>query len=443
MLLLTASRRLAPPVFSAAHPLCRSHSSTSASSVPRPPRRAKPASSASPAVSPPESSPEPSEWARLSQLRRESRDQATDWGSDLPRWAIKAVLAKEKRKATPKMATPKMAASNLPVSNPNASPGERDKAPGDAAYRQAMPFDKGRPEAAPRRREAERDEPGQEGHRPKRRRHPKQPPRHQVDLSEIEQPYAVALETDKPHRDAISSLRRQYFPPERLKVDAHLTIFHALPGDRLQDIRNVLTRVAGTIRREGPGSMRKLRNLMHGKAAKQQARPLGKKAVEAQARADGRFNLHIRPRGDSVSGSSTALMLQLSKPDTLQQIRRQMQHALQHLGVPLTSQDLNEHWGPHYTIGNYFQSPEAREAAARDAEVALRTPGLSSVRHGKAHGLVLWRYVNKGCDKGQWVDPERFLFYTPGEGEDGEESPPLAKEDVRPVSDPGLDDGAR
>lgn len=33
----------------------------------------------------------------------------------------------------------------------------------------------------------------------------------------------------------MTSLRKQYFPPRLNKLDAHLTLFHALPGTHLQD----------------------------------------------------------------------------------------------------------------------------------------------------------------------------------------------------------------
>jgi 2'-5' RNA ligase len=39
-------------------------------------------------------------------------------------------------------------------------------------------------------------------------------------------------------------LRGAHFPPERLVVGAHVTLFHALPGERLEQVREDLARAA-------------------------------------------------------------------------------------------------------------------------------------------------------------------------------------------------------
>ncbi|WP_155547032.1 2'-5' RNA ligase family protein [Amycolatopsis camponoti] len=45
-------------------------------------------------------------------------------------------------------------------------------------------------------------------------------------------PLVVTLAVDERAQAAWNALRRRWFPPERLVVDAHLTLFHALPGER-------------------------------------------------------------------------------------------------------------------------------------------------------------------------------------------------------------------
>ena len=45
------------------------------------------------------------------------------------------------------------------------------------------------------------------------------------------------------HRWA-TGLRTQYFPPERNYLEAHVTLFHALPGQCLPEFRTVLKRIA-------------------------------------------------------------------------------------------------------------------------------------------------------------------------------------------------------
>ncbi|KAI0133942.1 hypothetical protein BJ170DRAFT_678865 [Xylariales sp. AK1849] len=53
--------------------------------------------------------------------------------------------------------------------------------------------------------------------------------------------YILTLLTDAVHHSEMSSLRSQYFPRRLLKVDAHITLFHALPGSSLHGIKEDLT----------------------------------------------------------------------------------------------------------------------------------------------------------------------------------------------------------
>lgn len=57
----------------------------------------------------------------------------------------------------------------------------------------------------------------------------------------------LTLMTDKPHHDRLTKLREQYFPKQINKLAAHLTLFHALPGSKLEsDILPVLKQVASS-----------------------------------------------------------------------------------------------------------------------------------------------------------------------------------------------------
>ncbi|WP_380174342.1 2'-5' RNA ligase family protein [Kineococcus sp. DHX-1] len=56
-------------------------------------------------------------------------------------------------------------------------------------------------------------------------------------------PFIVAAEVDEPTQAAFDRLRRTHFPPERNRLAAHLTLFHALPGDALGDVLDAVRRV--------------------------------------------------------------------------------------------------------------------------------------------------------------------------------------------------------
>lgn len=45
--------------------------------------------------------------------------------------------------------------------------------------------------------------------------------------------YVLTLHTDRAHHTSMTKLRNTYFPPKLNKLDAHITLFHALPGQKL------------------------------------------------------------------------------------------------------------------------------------------------------------------------------------------------------------------
>ncbi|MDQ7810967.1 2'-5' RNA ligase family protein [Amycolatopsis sp. A133] len=58
-------------------------------------------------------------------------------------------------------------------------------------------------------------------------------------------PLVVTLAVDERAQAAWNVLRRRWFPPDRLLVDAHLTLFHALPGAHLTTVLADCAEVAG------------------------------------------------------------------------------------------------------------------------------------------------------------------------------------------------------
>ena len=57
-------------------------------------------------------------------------------------------------------------------------------------------------------------------------------------------PLIVTLEADATSQDRFEQARRRWFPAERNIVPAHVTLFHNLPGARVAEIADRLTRVA-------------------------------------------------------------------------------------------------------------------------------------------------------------------------------------------------------
>jgi 2'-5' RNA ligase len=58
-------------------------------------------------------------------------------------------------------------------------------------------------------------------------------------------PLIVTLDVDERTQEFFDRQRRRYFPPERNVLDAHVTLFHALPGSSEQAVLAVLEQVTG------------------------------------------------------------------------------------------------------------------------------------------------------------------------------------------------------
>lgn len=147
-----------------------------------------------------------------------------------------------------------------------------------------------------------------------------------------------------------NGLRRAHFPPERNHLDAHVTLFHALPAHVEDELRTLLARLAGEL-------------------------------AAPPARLEGVMSL----------GRGTAL--KLASPAMLD-LRA---HIADHFRGLLTAQDQHS---PrlHVTIQNKV-SPE--EAKALQAELA----GTIDARDFAFPGLALFRYRG-----GPWEAVRRFAF---------------------------------
>jgi 2'-5' RNA ligase len=67
------------------------------------------------------------------------------------------------------------------------------------------------------------------------------------DMSEDERPLVVTLRLDRPARDRFEAERIAWFPRGRTMVGAHVTLFHALPGDLRHDVEAELGRLAASL----------------------------------------------------------------------------------------------------------------------------------------------------------------------------------------------------
>ena len=163
-------------------------------------------------------------------------------------------------------------------------------------------------------------------------------------------PLILTLKLDDATFVRFDDLRQLYFPPERNLLAAHLTMFHNLPGDELEKIKDDLRRICAEFD-EFPLAFPEWRFLGKGVAAKVAAPELLKLRAEFAAV----WNEYLKP-----------------------QDRQKFQ--------------------PHITVQNKVAPDEARALYEKLAAEPL-PPG------GTAKGVSLWHYLG-----GIWKLEEDFEF---------------------------------
>ncbi|KAI0204927.1 hypothetical protein F4808DRAFT_315231 [Astrocystis sublimbata] len=187
----------------------------------------------------------------------------------------------------------------------------------------------------------------QEAAPPRRRQNPAHAPPNPEDNV-----YVLTLKTDAAHQQRMSELRRRYFPAHLLKVDAHITLFHALPhSSKSAVISDISSLCAAT----APSSIRAAKPFRMGRGV-------------------GVHVTGLEPVGELCREMQT----------------RWWEH--------LTQQDQRRFKG-HYTLMNKVDDKETVEKCLEELE-----SGFEGCE-GRAIGLDLWRY-----DRGWWRHERDFEF---------------------------------
>ncbi|KAI6818797.1 hypothetical protein KC332_g10017 [Hortaea werneckii] len=187
-------------------------------------------------------------------------------------------------------------------------------------------------------------------------------PSHRPQIQTEDEPvYVLTLLTDKPHHDRMTAFRKQYFPKHLNKLEAHLTLFHALPGSKLDS--TVIPTILSVAQRTAP------------------------------------FKL----RANKVMRMKRGLGIALAKTqgaDQTKEVHAQLRDAwLQDGQRWLSEQDRGGLGHVHYTIMNKVDDVEDVERAQEEVEKSFKGDV------GVAEGLVLFRY-----DRGFWRWERKFEF---------------------------------
>lgn len=173
-------------------------------------------------------------------------------------------------------------------------------------------------------------------------------------------------------------LRRRHFPPERNHLDAHLTLFHHLPGDRAAAIAEDLAAVAG--RATGPLPVRISGLRFTGRGVGYVLSSPGLVGLRAALAA--RWDPWLTPQ-DRAKGSDLHVTVQNKvEPD----VARALHDELRAEFVPSTATAVGLAWwryldGPWEPVGRHvFGAGEEISGPRADAGPAPRTSGTGRAR---------------------------------------------------------------
>ncbi|GAA5924165.1 hypothetical protein JCM10213_004509 [Rhodosporidiobolus nylandii] len=186
---------------------------------------------------------------------------------------------------------------------------------------------------------------------------PAKPHRHRPVTDQEEQHvYVLTLRLSPSLHDPLNALRSRYFPSHRLKVPAHLTLFHALPHSRLSEILSDLEDVA--------------RGTAPFEVTSGQAFLLGKNGVA------------VSPGKGTAEGA---------------QVHAQLRERWEPFLSKQDAKDFKAHW----TVQNKVEEWEAVQGCFEDVKRWAKEEGA----RGTADGLELFRY-----ERGYWRPEREFTF---------------------------------
>ncbi|KAH0380868.1 hypothetical protein KCU92_g7356, partial [Aureobasidium melanogenum] len=168
--------------------------------------------------------------------------------------------------------------------------------------------------------------------------------------------YVLTLLTDAKHHRILTEMRKKYFPPRLNRLDAHITLFHALPGSLLEE------------------------------SIKPTLRDISSKTKQFHLLAATPFRLN---KGIAIG------LPKSSGGDDARQVHQQLKAAWSDF---LSRQDAGG-FAAHYTIMNKVD--DEKEVQKAFEQVQQEWKGC----HGTVLGLSLFKY-----DRGNWVHDEDFKF---------------------------------
>lgn len=210
--------------------------------------------------------------------------------------------------------------------------------------------------------------------------------------------YVLTLHTDKAHHVSMTKLRAVYFPPKLNKLDAHITLFHALPEEKLDTeilpaIKDIVSatkpyRILAT----GPFRLRSgvgisiaddIEYANKGKNGRNMTR-----IIHAELRK--KWGNWLSDQDSRPVKAHYTVMNKVNNDQVVDKALQELEVSFQK-GVDVS--------GGRFDHENPSQSGESKDDATEANE--------KLVPEGKVQGLTLWTYDERS---GRWTKPLNFEF---------------------------------
>ena len=210
--------------------------------------------------------------------------------------------------------------------------------------------------------------------------------------------YVLTLLTDPAHNRSMNSLRRTYFPTALNRIPAHITLFHALPGSKLES--DVLPGIKQMASRTAPYRVRATEPFRLSKGVGIRVADDIDHANDSKRGRNMTRIIHAELRkkwGEWLSEQDSTpprfhytVMNKVNNERIVDQALAQLNESFK------TGEDVSGGKFDHHGKNDGQQDKEGEAAAQHDKIHFV----------GEVQGLILWRYERSG----HWTHPEEFKF---------------------------------
>ena len=215
--------------------------------------------------------------------------------------------------------------------------------------------------------------------------------------------YVLTLLTDNAHHESMNQLRQAYFPPKLNKLEAHITLFHALPEEKLE--QDILPAIRQITSRTSPYRI-------EARDAFRLKKGVGIRVADdidfADKGKDGRGrNMTRIIHAELRKAWSTWLSDQDSQSPRLHYTvaNKINDNDVVDRNLKEVTSILDQAKSFHSAV-NTNNAPQQQQSTEHATENPPKVDGRKLKLLGGVHGLTLWKYM----ESGHWAEPRNFRF---------------------------------